>query len=396
MPPETGKSRILVCHNRYQLAGGEDAVVDMETRLLRDHGHVVRLHELSNDVIASLADKVRAGLHVAWSEPSRKRLLAILDEFRPDIVHIHNFFPLLTPSAYAACIEKQIPVVQTLHNYRIICPGAMLMRNGKVCELCVRGTPWHGTLHHCYRNSVPQSFAVSHLVSFHRRHDTWNRKVDRLIALTAFARSKFIEAGISPDRIVVKPNFIHQPCCNSDTPSPQRQPFALYVGRIAAEKGVATLVAAFNQTGIALKIAGSGPLQQHLQKNSGPNIEWLGHQGQQKVLALMQQARFLVMPSECYEGFPLVILEAFANRLPVLCSRLGSMAEIVEDHITGRHFLPGNVTDLAATARMLFDNPAACAMMGSNAHQEYLARYTPEQNYRMLVAIYRDVIDANP
>ena len=383
--------RILLCHNRYQQEGGEDAAVAAELSLLQEHGHEVKFHELDNDAITGVVAKLRVGITAAYSRTAREEMAVQLKAFRPDIVHVHNFFPLLTPSIYDACIEARVPVVQTLHNYRILCPGALLMRSGAICEKCVTGSPFQGAWHRCYRNSMLQSLAVAQMVDFHRRHDSWNRKVTRFIALTEFARQKFIEGGILPEKMVVKPNSLaHLPPVGE---MPPRGDFALFIGRISVEKGVETLVDAFCQTGLPLKIAGSGPLESRLKQRSTPNIQWLGRIPPQEVMALARQARYLVLPSLCYEGFPMAIPEAFANHLPVLASRIGSLAGIVTDGATGHHFTPGSVAELAERSRYLHQNVAECERMGERAFGEYLLHYTPEQNYRRLLMIYGEAID---
>ncbi len=382
--------RILICHNAYQLNGGEDAVVESEYELLKSHGHDVELYIVSNDEIRGVLDKVKTGLHASYSESSKERIRNLLSVLKPDVVHFHNTFPLLTPSVYDACREIGVGIVQTLHNFRTICPSALLLRNGKLCELCISGTPYYGTLHKCYRGSRLQSFAVSHMVSHHRKVNTWNEKVDRFITLTEFGREKFAAARFPTNKIRVKPNFVRHSLAPT---TEERQDFCLYVGRISEEKGLDTLCQAFSQTNIPLKIAGSGPLLQDLRSKYSVDIEFLGPQTQQQINHLMADARFLVMPSKWYETFGLVIIEAYANMLPVVCSDLGAMRELVKNNETGLHFEAGNAQDLAVKVKWLYDNPNECRQMGENAFREYQEKFTPEINYKMLIDIYQEAIN---
>lgn len=367
-------------------------VLSNEQSLLLRHNHLVESLMVSNDDVQGFATKML----VAWQATYAPRGYAItkkaLSRTQPDLVHVHNFFPLLSPSICNACQEAGIPLVMTLHNYRLICPGALLMRDGKICEKCVTGSPYQSVLHRCYRNSIPGSWAVARMVAYHRKKQTWQHKVDRFITLTQFGKQKFVEAGFPEEKIVVKPNFydISGSRCKEKGGS---RSGVLFVGRLSKEKGVATMLEAWQTLDILLRVAGDGPLlgQQHWRHKA--NITFLGQLPAEQVSTEMSQASFLAMPSECYEGFPLVLVEAFAHSLPVLASRLGGMAEIVEDGVTGLHFEPGNPHDLAQKVQWLQDHPEECRKMGENARQEYEEKYTPEKNYEMLMDVYRQAIE---
>ena len=383
--------KILFVHNLYQQAGGEDNVVTAEARLLVDHGHDVELWSVDNkDLPAGLTGKIKTALTTSYSPASRAIARDKLHRFRPDIMHVHNFFPQISPSIYDSCVDEGVPVVQTLHNYRLICPGAMLMRQGKICEQCLFGSPYQAAWYGCYRGTMLGSLVVAHMVAHHRKQGTWLNKVNRFIALTNFAKSKFVEAGFPADKIAVKANFLHDPLQEAPRPNPTKPGFALFVGRISEEKGIKTLLQAWSalddQT--LLKVAGTGPLEALLQGKN--NIAALGTQTAALISRLMQQAAFLVLPSECYEGFPLVLVEAFAHGLPVLASRLGSMADIIKDGETGLLFEPGNPQELAEKAKWLLENPQQTQKLGENARRTFLAKYTAEQNYVELMAIYDD------
>jgi len=385
--------KILFCHNTYQHKGGEDQVCDKEMALLTQQHNDVILHLRDNEQIKSIKDKLSTSLQLNYSHTEKKALLHQLEEQKPSVVHVHNFFPILTPSIYDACIESKIPVIQTLHNYRTICPSALLMRDGQLCETCINHSPYHAVIHKCYRDSMIGSFFVANMVAYHRKNKTWQTKVNRFIALTHFAKSKFIEAGFPADKIRVKPNFIEDPFKNGEL-LPAKQEKALFVGRFSQEKGVSVLLEAWQSIQFPLYLAGDGPtFDASTEQSMNNDIHFLGSQSSAQVHDLMSQAQFLVMPSIWYEGFPMVLVEAFAHGMPVICSRLGGMAEIVEDQVTGLHFEAGNAEDLAEKIKWMIAHSEECTQMGNNARVEYLAKYTPEINYKMLMSIYQEVIN---
>lgn len=385
--------KILFCHNSYQQKGGEDQVCDKEMALLQQQGNAVYYHEHSNDQIKSLKDKLSTSFNLNYSVVEKNHLAVVLREQVPAVVQVHNFFPLLTPAIYDACNEQNIPVIQTLHNYRTICPSALLMRDGALCETCIQQSPYNAVLHKCYRDSFAGSFFVARMVAYHRKHKTWQTKVNRFIALTEFAKSKFVEAGFPAEKIRVKPNFIVDPF-NGAVDLPAKQAGALFVGRFSQEKGVSVLLKAWQSISYPLRLAGDGPVFDGCKVESNhTDIAFLGSQSSEQVHALMSELSFLVMPSIWYEGFPMVLVEAFAHSLPVICSRLGGMAEIVEDGVTGLHFEAGNADDLAEKVKWMLAHTEESEQMGRNARETYLKNYTPEINYKQLMAIYQEAID---
>ncbi len=379
--------RVLLVHNEYIQPGGEDVVATAEGSLLENHGHEVRRFIVSNRSLDRLSDKLLTAWQAPYSGRSRRRMDAHIAEFNPDVVHVHNFFPILTPSIYDACNEAAVPVVQTLHNYRLVCPQALLLRNGKPCEKCVSGSLYHAVLYGCYRGSRLASLVPARMVSINRRRGTWRGKVTRFIALTNFAKEKFVQGGLPADKIAVKPNFVADPAAKRETGAVRREG-ALFVGRLNAEKGIATLLRAWRDLAIPLRIIGDGPLADTIRHCDDQAVKGLGQKARPEVIKEMRRAAFLIMPSECYESFPLVIAEAFATALPVITSRLGSMGEIIDDGVTGLHFQPGDPADLAAKVRWAVEHPLDMRRMGENARRIYEDRYTPEVNYRQLMAIY--------
>lgn len=383
--------KILIAHNEYQQAGGEDAVVQNESEMLKSRGHEVSHFSVSNHSIQGLWKKAQVALEVSSSPSARREMRNQLKRHKPDIVHVHNFFPLLTPSIYDACIDEGVPVVQTLHNYRILCANALLLRDGKPCELCVRGTPYRSVAYGCYRSSRAGTLPLARMIAHHRSESTWNRKVNRIIALTSFARDKFIEGGVSPERIVVKPNFIREPMA-APASFAKRGNHALFVGRISEEKGIRVLIKAWRELKIPLKIAGDGPLMPELrdQIRSGRlnHIEILGNISTGSIAEQMSSASFLVMPSLWYEGFPMVLVEAFSQGLPALVSGHGSLSELVTQGQNGEHFRPGDADDLARKARDLGQAPERLVTMGQDARGKFEKRYSESSNYDALISIY--------
>ena len=384
MSPE----RVLLVHNAYQLAGGEDSVVAAELALLRNKGHEVIEMRRDNQQIAAMG-RVNLAAQTLWSCGTQAEALALLREHRPDVVHVHNTFPLISPSLYWACAKAGVPVVQTLHNFRLACPQAMFLRDGKVCESCLGKTPWPALAHGCYRDSRVQTAVVVGMLVLHRTLHTFDRKVTRYIALNEFCKAKFVQAGLPAQRVAVKPNFVEMEPPSAEGP----RHGLLFVGRLSPEKGVDVLRQAWlGCAGIGLRVAGSGPARSHLESLEG--VELLGPRTPEQVHTEMQSARALVLPSIWYENFPRTLVEAFGAGLPVIASCIGSLAELVEDGKTGLLFEPGDANDLCRTMRWAHEHPIEMAAMGRRARARYESHYTPDINYGQLRAIYRDAIDA--
>lgn len=378
--------RILVAHNAYQQRGGEDSVVESEISLLRARGHKVLEYRRSNDDLKNMG-RIDAAMQTIWSARTTTDLNALFATEQPDVVHVHNTFPLISPSLYWAAAKAHVPVVQTLHNYRLLCPQAMLLRDGSVCEDCVGKLPWRAAVRSCYRDSIAQSAVLGGMLTLHRGLGTYRKQIGRYIALTEFGRQKFIDGGLPAERIRVKPNFVKSPPGQTEG---KRDGF-LFVGRLSGEKGVDVLAGALaSEPGLRCEVIGAGPEQKGLAELAGVNLR--GWQQGDFILARMQASIALVMPSVWYEGFPRTIVEAFAAGLPVIASRLGAMATSIDDGRTGLLFEPGNTADLAAKLRWAQANPEAMTEMGRAARAEYEARYTPEKNYEMLLDIYAEAI----
>jgi glycosyltransferase involved in cell wall biosynthesis len=380
--------RILLIHNRYRQPGGEDIVFEAEKALLERHGHEVITFVEDNARLEGV-NPLKVAVNAIWSREAQRNIRKWIEQTRPDVIHFHNTFLRISPAAYYVVKDLGLPVVQTLHNYRLICPGALLMRDGKVCEDCLRKiVPWPGVVHGCWRNSRSGTMVVAAMLTFHNVRRTWENQVDVYIALTEFARKKFVQGGLPEEKIVVKPNFVHPDPGDAE----HKGNFALFVGRLSAEKGIRTMLSAWRVLkSVPLKVVGDGPLMAEVKEQIERErlaIDVLGRLSREEVFSLMQQASFLVFPSEWYETFGMTIAEAFACGLPVLASRLGAMAELVEDGRIGLLFEPGNPEDLAARVAWAWAHPEEMRRMGKAARQEFEEKYTAEKNYQMLMQIY--------
>lgn len=382
--------KIVLIHNAYQQAGGEDAVLQAEAALLSEKGHEVTTFRRRNDEIQvnGFLSQARLGWETVWARSSYRQLQAILQSEKPDLAHVHNTLPLISPAAYYACQDAGVPVVQTLHNYRLFCPAATFYRDGHVCEECLEKSLTRSLRYACYRGSRSASAAVAAMLAIHRQLGTWQDKVDVYIALSEFARGKFIAAGLSAEKIVVKPNFV----CPDPGPRAGAGEYALFVGRLSPEKGVQAMLSAWKRLGqnVPLEIVGGGPEREKMEAQAPgiAGIRFRGRLPRAETLAAIKGARFLVFPSQWYECFPLTLVEAFACGTPVIASRLGAMAEVVKDGRTGLHFTPGDPTDLAAKVMWAWEHPEELAAMGREARAEYESKYTADTNYEQLLAIY--------
>ena len=382
--------RVLVVHNRYQQRGGEDSVVEDEVALLRSAGHQVETVFVTNDSIAGFADKVRATRDIADGRTARALVPDAVRRFRPDVVHVHNFFPLLSPAVHGRVRALGPATVQTLHNFRLTCAGANLLRDGAPCELCVGRSPLPAILHRCYRGSLVGSAALAHMIATHRRQGTWQRDVDRFIVLSRFARDIFVRAGIPAERIVIKPNAV-----DDAAPAPGgARAGVLYVGRLSEEKGVTVLADAARLTSAPITAVGGGPLAGGLAASAPHTMRLVGTLTRAEARAAMARAVAVVVPSICYENFPIAVAEAFAAGTPVIASRIGALAEIVEDGRTGWLVNPGDAAGLAAAIDRAVSDPQASARRGAAARETFLARYTARTALANLEAAYAEAIAA--
>jgi glycosyltransferase involved in cell wall biosynthesis len=379
--------RILIAHNRYQVRGGEDAAVARDLAALERAGCAVEAVYLDNEAIDSGLARLRTAREVAYAPRGIARVMAVARRFAPDVVHVHNSFPLLSPGIHAVARAAGHATVQTLHNYRLICPGALLMRDGTPCEICVTGSPFQAVRFGCYRGSRVGTLAVARMVDSHRRAGTWRRDVDRFVALTPFARERFVAAGFPAERIRIRANGLPDPGPPSDAP----RDGILYVGRLSLEKGVLVLAEAAARSRARITVIGEGPLAGALAGH--PGLDLRGPCAPDAVQAAMARAVAVVIPSVCYEGLPMAMVESFAVGTPVVASRIGSLASLVTDGTTGLLAEAGDPADLARALDRIHNDPAA-ATMGRAARAVYEREWREDVTTRALLEIYREAVAA--
>lgn len=388
--------KILIAHNSYQRPGGEDVVCASEISLLRAAGHEVVEYMRRNDEIQrySLVEKASLGWRTSWSQRANRELGDILARESPGVAHFHNTFPLISPSAYYACQAASVPVVQTLHNYRLLCPSGNLFRDAGICEECVSHSLIRSIVHNCYHDSRFATTVVAGMLAVHRLLRTWAEQVDLFLVCTEFARRKFIDAGFDDAHIRVKPNFIApDPGTHSGKGNT-----ALYVGRLSQEKGPQLLPAAWSKLveTIPLEIVGEGPLLTSLEADCARlglrSVHFSGWLGAAEAIERLHAARFLIVPSVCYEGFPMAIAEAYACGIPVIAAGHGGLAEIVLEGRTGLHFAPGDANDLAAKVAWAWSHPREIETMGQSARKEFETKYNAGAALKSLESAYESVL----
>ena len=382
--------KVLQIHTRYQQSGGEDTVVNAEADLLRGAGHDVTLFEARNDTGRTALAQFSGAI---WNPRAASRLATHIAARRPDVAHIHNTWFAMSPSIVRVLRKANVPTVMTLHNYRLTCSNALLLRDGKPCEKCVEGSALQAIRYRCYR-SRPESMIAAITIGVHRQRGTWEDNIDVFLALTDFMKTIMVRSGIAAEKIVVKPN---------SAPDPGRRPEAVadsdtvvFVGRLSPEKGIDRLVEAWNVStppGLRLKVVGAGPLLRDLQKRASASIEFVGSVPSSEVQKHLLSARALVFPSIWYEGFGLTIVEAFAAGVPVLANNLGAMSSLVKPLGTGwlledRRSWPKALADLADSQRI--------AAGGSLARRLYDTMYTGDTNVLALEAAYTRAMEESP
>jgi len=393
--------RILQVHNKYRPGwGGEETVVDLEAQLLRENGNEVETVSLWTGELegAGAFKLISTGLGTVWSFRGHRLVREAIGGFRPDLVHVHNTFPLFSPSIYWAANAADIPVVQTLHNYRLACANALLLRDDRPCEECVGRFPWPALRYRCHSSSFFRTLAVTSMNVIHRWAGTYRNKIQAYIALTEFSKDILIRAGLARDKIFVKPNFTPDP----DALVALRSPRVIFAGSINRAKGVHLLLEAWSQLalpGFKLVLLGDGPDRPMLQSRyaGDSSIEWLGSQPRNTVLEYIATSQWVVLPSLAYENFAMSVLEAFSVGTPVIVPGHGALGTIVSNGSDGWHFSPGDVASLSNTLRSaLASSPSRWAEWSAAARARYLRNMTPTSNYRQLIGIYQSAIKSFP
>jgi len=389
--------KILYIYNRYQGQGGENLWVESEPDLFRAAGHQGIVYRRDNEEIQQFSFVKKASLlwKSAWSGETYQAVRTLIKTERPDIAHVYNTVPLITPSVYHACHDEEIPVVQSVYNYRLICPTGTLVRDGRVCEECLEHSVWRGVRYGCYRDSKIQTAAMAWTLWSNRQRGTWSDTIDCYLTPTEFVKSKLIQGGMPAHKIRIKPNW-HEPDPGMRN---QSDGSVLYIGRLVREKGIDTVLGAWEQmeNPPLLRIIGDGPARDKVEhavgQQKGKSIEYLGNLPHNEVIFHLKLASVFLLPCEWYEGFPHTILEAYACGVPILASRIGTLADVVLDGRTGELFEPGNTSDLAAKIEGMLRDPEKLRLMGTAGRSEYVNKYTGKQIYKELLGIYQEQID---
>lgn len=387
------KLKILLIHNCYKYKGGEDTVFELEHKMLLNYGNEVKVLLFDNNTIVSVSDKFITGINYFYNLNSAKILEDEIKSFLPDVIHVHNFFHIASPSIFFVAKKYNIPIIKTLHNYRLICSNALLFREGKICEDCINKViPLKGIVNKCYRNSRLETTSVTLMTSFHKMMGTWKNKVDHYIALSEFARDKYINSSlhISSNQISVKPNFVE----DFGKGNQERENFFLFIGRLSEEKRIRTILDSLSYHKYKVKIIGDGPYREMVERECLVNdqIEYFGFQKRDFIIDQLKKAQALLFTSIWYEGMPMIILEAFSTGTPVISTKIGILSTLIKDDYNGFHFIADNAVDLAEKIKYFETNVHEMKHLYSNARQTYLDNYTPEINYKLLIEIYSNVI----
>lgn len=385
--------RILSVHNYYKFRGGEDVSRDLEAAMLRKRGHTVLDHVIDNAEITRRIP-LSVGFRAVWSPRDHAAVRNLIRRHGIQIVKVDNFFPLISPSIHNAAWQEGIPLVQLVRDYRLICPEGRFIHNETICQRCsTRSFPFPSLIHGCYRSSRIQTAAIVGMLATHKLLRTWSKAVTAYVAVSDFVKRILLENRFPADRVFVKPDFV------PDIEAGQSNgDYALFVGRLSPEKGLSTVLDAWRcmTPRMPLKIVGDGPLRSQVQQAADaiPEVQYLGLRPIQDVLAIMGGARVLLFPSICYESFGRTIVEAFAKNLPVIASRLGNVDSMVEEYRTGLKYAPGNPKDLLEKISWMRNHPREWQEMRETCRSTYLANYTEERNYAILMEVF-DVVLAS-
>jgi glycosyltransferase involved in cell wall biosynthesis len=394
--------KILLAHNFYgsSAPSGENTVYSAEKSLLEAAGHEVVEYTRHSDEIRGQGawGAMKGAMSTPWNPFAFARVRRTIKRERPDVLHVHNTFPLLSPAIFHSAARSSTATVLTLHNYRTVCAAAIPMREGQPCTECLdRRSVTPALRYGCYRQSRLATLPLASMIALHRKLGTWRKHVDAFIALTGFQRDQLVAAGLPPERMHVKPHFYPDP--PSPLPWREREAKVVFIGRLGEEKGVRFLIEAWRQWGEQapqLELIGDGPQRRELEDLAqvmNGKVRFLGQRPFSETQKRLASAHLLVLPSVCFEGFPMVILEAFAMGVPVAASRLGSMPCLMQDGRNGVLFTPGNAEDLLRQVRGAWGEDDLLARMGAAAREEFDARYTAEANYRILMDIYQAAIE---
>lgn len=382
--------KVLLVHNRYRYYSGEDFVVDRMAELLKGKGvNVCMQMRDSRTLEGTVSGKLNAFITGIYSLPAYRSMLKLIRKEKPDVVHIHNLYPLFSPSVLVACKQASIAAVMTCHNYRLVCPIGWHFRDGAICEKCIGGREYWCILKNC-RENIFESIAYAIRNSIARKLEFFKKNVTIFISPSNFVKCRLIDAGFPADRIRVTPHFVMNSNSNIDHSG---NDYIAYSGRVSPEKGISTLLASARKTKLQLHLAGDYTMMPGFQTSALSNVKFLGHISQKKLGEFYKKARFAVIPSICSETFGMVALEAMGYSLPVIASRIGALPEIVEDGVTGYLFQPGDVEDLAYRMKLLWDNPELCKQMGDAGRKKVIRDYNENIFFDRLLSVYEQAIN---
>ena len=383
--------KILQIHNEYKFKGGEETVVENERDLLvKNDCEVFQLIRKNSNEINNVFDEIKVAWNVVYSKKSKSIVFDKIKKINPDIVHIHNTFPLWSFSIIDACYEMKIPVVMTLHNFRLICAKGVFYRNNGICEICSKSSPLNAIRYGCYQNSKIKSIPVSLMIQKYRKGLKLLKKVNKFIVLTEFSKKKFLEINFPENKIAVKPNFIPK---NFKFNTETKKSGFLYASRLSEEKGILDLIIAHNKFNFDLTVCGDGPLKKELISNK--DIKYLGFLNKNDLIKIMEKSKFLIFPSKWYETFGLVLLEAFALETIVIAPNLGSISSIIKHEKNGILFKPNDIDDLINKIKWVLSNENKCEKIKKTAKKEFEEKYSEDVNYKMLIKVYEEAIKEN-
>lgn len=387
------KQNVLVAHNYYQVPGGEDTVFHNEVNMLEKNGHKVTKYTRHNDEIKSgVLSKLKLGIDTIFSFKTYNEVKQLIDVNDIDVVHVHNTLPLISPSIYYAARAKKVPVVQTIHNFRLLCPGATFTRNGEICEDCVSKGLGQSLKHRCYRGSLAQTFIMYAMLKFHRIIGTYNKI--NYITLTEFNKKKLLSLVKDENKIRVKPNFVEK----RDKVEKVLEDYFVYIGRLDEIKGINFLVEAWKEIdkNIDLYVIGTGPeekkVKNFIEENNITNIKLLGFMKREEAFKIIQKSRAIIVPSKWYEGFPMTIAESFSLGVPVIGSKVGNIESIIDDRTSGLLFEINNKKSLKEIIENTFYNKEESKLLGENAYKAFNEKYTDIENYKNLKEIYIELV----
>ncbi|MFK8046228.1 MAG: glycosyltransferase family 4 protein [Crocinitomicaceae bacterium] len=379
--------KIVQVHNFYQQAGGEDTVVASEREMLSNAGHEVIPYYAYNEKINtfSFLERIKLFRQLHFNLTSYEKCKAFLKQHNPHVCHVHNTLHLISPAIYEACRELNIPVVQTLHNYRPICSNGMLSRNDRACSDCINKSAYGAVSKKCYRNSYIQTLAVSRMIEKNKENHIWTEKIDAIICLTEFSKAIFTQAGFPTDKMHIKPNFF-----TAEIESQKKEDYFIFVGRLDRIKGAHLLPEIAKQLSVLLIVIGEGELQSEIE--GAENISYRGNLPHKTTLSYIQKAKALILPSTVYEGMPMAMLEAFALKTPVVASNMGAMASLIDNNSTGLLFKPNHAYDAAIKVNSILNNRSLAEKIAEKAFNEYIEKYSESANLQSLIRIYKSVL----